>query len=117
MTDARQSVPGDRRPDWDDGQPQQQPHQGSPSSRKPSAPLNPWLTTLLVVWIILLAVAVIAQSTAGSAGGAEWDGNGPDPSVIASVAKAIAGWALSATITVFAIWVAVKAILWKAPTA
>jgi hypothetical protein len=116
MTDAQQAVPGDRRPEWDDGQPQ--PQRGVDAAPRPAVlPLNPWLTTLIITWIALLAVAAICAITSASMSSKGWDGNGTNPAEVASALLAIANAAFLAAIPVFAVWVAVKAVLWKAPAA
>jgi hypothetical protein len=115
MTDARQSLPDDRRPERDTAE-AQRPQQAVSAARKVWPPRNPWLVTLLAAWILLLTTAVIAQLASASTQGGAWDGNGTDPVVLGRSYEAVAAWTFSAAVGVFALWIAVKAVIWKPPS-
>ena len=116
MTDAR--IAADRVPDtYDDGSAR------AAVARVPApekvvverAPRNPWLLALVIGWVAALALAVLCLMVAVTVGTPnEQTGAGGDD-VAAAVYRGIANLLFGLGFALLVVWVAVKAILWRAP--
>ena len=113
MTDAQ--IPDDRRPEFDDGRAPRQLLDREPRSTRTNLPLNPWMIFLAVLWIGLLAFAVILVFASSGFSTANWDGNGANPHAVAGTLADVAGWSFAIGIGALLVWVGVRAAQWKAP--